>query len=325
MLDTLKIGLTSDVLLTSNALILTATAHADNAPAPVKLAALEQAVSFGALPMSELIKAYGDASFTAADKRQALDRAAQGGGADLNALLYQMVTGASDAASRANYLKADLDLARRQGQYALTAQALLAAERSIEPSLDLLDDAGEIVRALLMAGATDRAYDWYQTIRQSANGDNLKATGVLIDIWPLFPLAQRDTGVPYTDQILDLWWRAEADKTPDEKMARGRLLFSLLESLDYTVPEKFWIDVIDQPLRVNETTPALPVWRSGLRAAAQHHLGETVAATLVGLGNNGLGITSVSAISSIIGQFREVGLSPEADRIAIETAILQGL
>jgi len=48
-------------------------------------------------------------------------------------------------------------------------------------------------------------------------------------------------------------------------------------------------------------------------------------ASLNGLGNAGLTSTSLSALSSIIGQWRAVGLEAEARRLAVAAAILRGL
>jgi hypothetical protein len=206
------------------------------------------------------------------------------------------------------------------------AQLYLDATRSIEPSPEFLPYAGDVVRTLLLGGATDRAAGWYELVRQAASvQQDLTATGTLLDIWPLFHLAARDTGVPYSDQILDLWWQAQVTAVGEERIRRGRLLLSLLEALDYKVPERFWVEMMNSPARVDDRSPSIAHWRAMLRAGAANRLGETLLASLDGLGPQGLATTSLSSLSSVIGIFREIGLEPEADRIAVEAAIMRGL
>jgi hypothetical protein len=329
MLGVLKVPLTAEILLSSNPMVLSAVATAENAGPTVRLEALEQAAGIGAVPVSKLAEAYMAQSFTDAQKAGAMDQANTGGGAELNAMLYQLVGQASDAASRLDSLSAALRLARRQGQFPLMAKLYLDATRSIEPAPEFLPHAGDVVRALLLGGATDRATAWYELVRRAASSpgasQDLAATGALLDIWPLFHLAERDTGVPYSDQILDLWWQAQVTTAGDERMRRGRLLFGLLEALDYTVPEHFWIEVMAEPARVAERAPSVAHWRAMLRASAANRVGETVLASLDALGQQGLTMTSMSALSSVIGAFRQIGLPADADRIAVEAAILQGL
>jgi hypothetical protein len=333
MLGALKVPLTAEILLSSNPMVLSAVATAENAGPVVRLEALEQAAAIGAVPVSKLAEAYMAQQFTDAQKAGAMDQVNAGGGAGLNAMLYQLVGQASDAASRLDYLSAALGLARRQGQFPLMAKLYLDATRSIEPAPEFLPHAGDVVRALLLGGATDRAATWYELVRRAASsqeggqegGQDMAATGTLLDIWPLFHLAERDTGVPYSDQILDLWWQAQVSTVGDERVRRGRLLFGLLEALDYTVPEHFWIEVMAEPVGVAERTPSVAHWRAMLRAAAANRVGETVLASLDALGAQGLTMTSLSTLSSVIGAFRQIGLPAEANRIAVEAAILRGL
>ena len=326
MLATLKVPLTPEILLTSNPMVLSAVATAETAAPAVRLEALEQAAAIGALPVARLAEAYRAQQFTDAQKAGAMDQVEAGTGAELNAMLYQLVGEASDAASRLNYLSAALRLARREGQFPLMAKLYLEATRSIEPAPEFLPHAGDVVRTLLLGGATDRAASWYELVRRAASSQqDLAATGTLLDIWPLFHLAARDTGVPFSDQILDLWWQAQATTVRDERMQRGRLFLGLLEALDYKVPEHFWNEVLAEPARVADRAPSLAHWRAMLRASAGNRVGETVLASLDALGAEGLTMTSLSAISSVIGAFRQIGLPAEADRVAVETAILRGL
>src|SRR5690606_3406531 len=232
MLATLKVPLTPEVLLTSNPMVLSAVATAETAAPGVRLEALEQAAAIGALPVARLAEAYRAQQFTDAQKAGAMDQVEAGTGAELNAMLYQLVGEASDAASRLNYLSAALRLARREGQFPLMAKLYLEATRSIEPAPEFLPHAGDVVRTLLLGGATDRAAAWYELVRRSASSQqDLAATGTLLDIWPLFHLAARDTGVPFSDQILDLWWQAQAPTVRAERVQRGRLFLGLLEAL----------------------------------------------------------------------------------------------
>lgn len=325
MVTALKIPLGADILLTDNPMLLTAVAGSDDAEPPVRLQALEQAAGLGAVPLSRLTKSYEAQTFSDKEKAQALDQVFTNGGARQNALFYQLVSGSQDAATRLKYLSAALGLARRQGQYPLIARLYLDATRSIEPSPDYLASAGEVVRALLINGASDRAFEWYDVVRRAASAENIAATGTLLDIWPLFHLAGRDTGVPYSDQILSLWWQAQITAVGEERIRRGRLLYTLLEAMDYVVPERFWTELITDPMIVSDPSPSLPVWRDMLRATAAGRKGEAVLASLDGLGSQGLANASLAAISSLIGQYRQLGLDKDANRIAVEVAISRGL
>jgi len=327
MLGTLEIPLNAEILLSSSPMLYSAVANAKNAAPTVRLEALEQAAAIGAVPLDRLAQAYASQTFSDDQLAGVMDQLYSGGGAELNAKLYQLVSKSGDAASRLEYLSAAWSLAHRQGQFPLIARLYLDATRSIEPSPEFLQYAGDVVRVLLLGGATDRAASWYELVRRSASGNaqDLTATGTLLNIWPLFHLAERDTGVPFSDQILDLWWQAQVTAEGDERIRRGRLFFSLLEALDYTVPERFWVEVSGSPAATPDRAPSIAHWRALLRAAAADRVGETVLASLDGLGAQGLAMTSLASLSSVIGEYRQVGLIPEANRLAVEAAIMRGL
>jgi hypothetical protein len=83
-------------------------------------------------------------------------------------------------------------------------------------------------------------------------------------------------------------------------------------------------------LAVDRTPPAMPqqnvnLWLDLGEAAEKNRVGETVLLSLVGLNATGLADAEPEWLARVVTALRRVGLKEEAHRLAVETAIANGL
>ncbi len=312
-------------IVEASPLILHAVAVAPTAPLSTRLQAADAAVRIGALDATTLAQIFAAVAFSEGERRDAFLLANADIGAKADALLYQLALEAEDAKARARALAAAWARGRRNGTYLIIARVNLEATRALPPSADLMAQAVDAARALLLAGDTGRALEWYQVIRKKASEGDLDATKGLLDLWPLLQIADPEEQIPWSEEILELWWQGQLILPARERIARGRLLFGLLEALGRTIPDLFWDRVAEGAVAESAPVPNIAIWRSLVAAAQAHRRGETVLLTLLALGEGGVASTSPSILSSTIASLRAIGLENEARALALEAALAHGL
>ena len=127
-----------------------------------------------------------------------------------------------------------------------------------------------------------------------------------------------------THDTLRAWWRTQ-DPNAADALDRARVLFGLFDALDITVPARLWAPVLSGTAPSGTVIPGIGVRTALTRAAADGRRGETVALSLVALGNAGLAANNLFAVELAVRALRKVGLSTDAQRIALEAAVLAGL
>jgi len=194
----------------------------------------------------------------------------------------------------------------------------------IAPTAETLPAAADIARLLLLAGRSEQAAAWYTALRAAASGGDGKATAALVDLWPLMIIGVAGDAVPFSPEILDLWWQNRQTLAEDVRQQQGLALFTLLEAMGFAVPETAWSAVRGDPAVSAEAPPSDPVWNGMIEAAAAGRVGETVLSAIIVCGEGGPAATPPLLMASVVRALKDVGLHADARRLAVEALIARG-
>lgn len=148
----------------------------------------------------------------------------------------------------------------------------------------------------------------------------------VIEMWPLLQLADFDNRLPWSGDVVALWWPGQvALKGAGPAAERAALLYSLFDSLGYEISDGMWDPLLQGPLTVTGYLPSPALSRALAVAAADKRVGETVLLALLSLGDVGPAGADPSTLHAVIRALREIGLSADARRVAIEAALGRGL
>ncbi len=246
MLRAAKQQLPADAVPGARPGILRAQAQAANAAIDLRLAAAEKAEAAGALSTQSLAQIYAGIEFTDDELTNWSGLAQENPTPRTNALLFQVATIESEPVKRAKVLQAAWQRAREEGGFGAMARVTYDAARSLEPSDELMWAAGDIGRALLMAGDSIRARRWFEFVSEVASTPRQPAppiqpriitpeeaakrltTGMLgapkpqspppperpideaaravLELWPLILIADLNSPLAFRPAILDAWW-----------------------------------------------------------------------------------------------------------------------
>lgn len=137
--------------------------------------------------------------------------------------------------------------------------------------------------------------------------------------------------VPVDGARLRAWFEArrQADAQADIQTVsrQAAVFYTLLEATGRRVPAGLWQSLLDRPFAAAADKSGLnPVWTHGIEtASADARLGETVLLATVGAGDAGEQGLSLADAARLIAALRRIGLSTEARRLAVETAMAAGL
>ncbi len=323
MLTSAGLAVPQDLLPVASPLMMQALATMPNLAIEVRVEAAEKAARNGTLPAERLAEIYAAIPVDPAELTSVAILADAEFGVRANAVLYQKLqaTGNTDIAGFGEALKVLQKRAAMFDMSLLQAKVNAQAIAAVEPSAESMRYAREITRSLLMAGRHDRVNDWYNFIRSIATAENIDATEALITLWPLKVVTDAEGMMPWSPEILELWWNSQLSFGFEERRDRASLLYSVLEALGYEVPEVAWNRLAAGDPGVETPQPALPYWRALLRAAEKQRLGETVLLVLISLDNEGLGKVSPVIFGNVIRSLRAVGLDHEARGLALEALI----
>ena len=325
MMRAAGLPLPADVVDKAPPAALNAIALGPNAALDLRLDAAERAAAAGVLSGKLLNEIYGAVSFESAMLDAPLTRADGIWGTKGRALLMRSAIGQAVPAARAEALQEAFNLARKKGGWRVTAVAAQPVLLSMTPTPDLAWFAGAAGRALISVGEFDTARQWIamglKQAREEAGGK--PGPGAL---WPLGILIGAEEAGSVTPEALHGWWRAHAEAAGPDAAPAARALFGLLDALDIAVPFSLWAPVFEPAPPDNATTaPGLAMRIALGRAAAAERRGESVALSLVALGNAGPAPTNLLAVDMAIRALRKVGLAVEAQRMALEAAVAAGL
>lgn len=177
-----------------------------------------------------------------------------------------------------------------------------------------------VIRAALLSGDTSMAADTFTAIRSNVAGANEAADAALMSSWPLMSARDIVSAPVVTPERLQAWWALQADK--EERFAHAGLLYAVLEALGHQVPDELWFALDAGPVRMDGAQVSIGPWRSFLRAArSDDKAGALVAAfRLMERGD-----IPATLAGSLVGTMKDLGFTVEANQLAAEILVLQGL
>lgn len=275
---------------------------------------------FGLASLAKNLKA---TSFDADALDSALDVAPTLPAPKAQALLYQVVR----KENQLNVIKTEamalaLEIAAQNQQTFSISRLYQPQIANLSQSIDLLWFAPVAFRTQLNAGNWGNAKEWYLMLRNAAFTDP-QAAQSFAAVRPLAVLAGFDVAKESVHQALDNWWQAQSDSALKfEKAAR---LYSMIDGLGQSVPDVRWLDVMNGPALVENSTPKPGLWIKLNKAALAGRTGEVVALSLNAIGYNAPAKMDPTFLRDLLFAYRAVGLENEARIIAVETALRAGL
>ncbi len=288
-----------------------------------RVRAAAQSYSLASFPVEKLIPLYNTMNFSDDEYENAIEIARVDETYMGDILLYKSAAKQIDMQKKAEILKVIWE--RAIGTRDLPRAALLNAKtvRSLEPREDLLFHAHHITRALMLIGDYKKAQEWFNFVRSAAYNGHVDGTRALIDIWPMMIISNQDSDIPWTKEILDLWWNGQMVLSPEKRLEKASLFYSVAEALGYLVAEEKWQKLVGPLNQENSRPIPVAVWRELIKSVAAGKKGETLLLSLIASnGTNrilgGISDLDPTGASAIIRAFRAVGLEEDAHKLALE-------
>ncbi|MCC3861813.1 hypothetical protein [Pseudemcibacter aquimaris] len=321
MLSMLDQTIDAQLIENSSALIISAMVINPNVNQENRFQAAIKSNLSGGLSLETLKSIYDGQEFSEIEYQNAVRMAEFDDRPLADVLLYQAAERQMNDFERVAILdviwnKAALnnDMSRKA---ALNAEAL----KSIVPSSRLTGYAHQITRGLLLAGEADRAYEWYEFVRRLAVRGDAEATTALINIWPLAVLSGDINEVPWSADILDLWWNGQMVLSPENREGRATLFYSVAEALGHSVGDAKWQELISNNSLEGTRPISLGVWREMVRAVGENKPAEAIILSLIAMGEDGPGKLDAAGVSTVIRLLRSFGLEQEARAVALEALV----
>ncbi len=294
-------------------MMLTSMARWQGLTLETKLKVADQALSQGILEERFLKNLVGAYTFEAADKEIAHLLDYESWGVKGDALFYALAKEAGDAEAAISAIQEGWSRARMGGRAPFIAGLYLDAILDIPPSPAFVAFAPDAVRIALLNDRWDLARDWYAIARNTASSGDAEATRMLVEMWPLMVTMDKAREIPYSPQILRLWRRGVELLPGDEQLARALLLYSVLEVLNYPVPE----DLKSEGVFARSVS-------SGANFIGGPSLGETLLRVLGSFGASGPEVVAPTVLADIMKTLIDTGLDNDARHLALETLIARG-
>ena len=238
------------------------------------------------------------------------------------ALARQMANRDNPLDDRMQAFKLAADRAARNNTTAGLAELHLSLIADIVPSGKMLPYAAAIGRLSLLTGNYDLASRWFSLARSLPQGSDSASDRSLLSLWPLMVVAGHDNDIPkVTETSLWIWWSALGDD--ESRFDKANRLFSVLEGLSYTVPEKAWGWLEAGPSAVSGKAIAPAHWRRFLIAAAQGQQ-TNFQLSLLPLFENDEAVEP-ALLGSVIGSLNVRGERKLARSLALESLLHAGL
>ena len=241
--------------------------------------------------------------------------------------LYREATGTSEDLEKARIVGDLWTAGEQDGSYLVASKLALPLLLRITPAN--LGDQFELdaLRFLLLAKDTVNAAAWERAVRRGAlrgtveERESARKRIARADAYMLI------SGAPGIARWNSASFDAAAFLHGEESEGSENvgLLLSILEVLGEPVPDSLWSATLDLG-QVPRSGLSNMVTEKNLEIAAKAGLvGETVALSLVALGEEGPAAVSTKTLTAVLSALKLVGLEEEARQLALEAAILRDL
>ncbi|WP_339861455.1 hypothetical protein [Paremcibacter congregatus] len=317
LLSVLEQPIDTKLFAEASPVVLYALASNVNVPKEERFLAAAESYRRGTYPVDKLTAHYNSLRFSAEEYENAISIARGDDSALGDALLYQAAAKQINDQYKAEMLREIWNRAVQSQDMARVARLNARTVNSLAPSDALLQHAHHISRGLLLAGNDAKAQAWFDFVRTEAYNGNSDATRALMDIWPMLILSGEKDGIPWSREILDLWWNGQMVLSPDQRAEKAGLFYSIAEALGFNVPEELWQELTG-PLTMQAKPLPVALWRRLIAAAAEKRTGEVVLLGLMAAGENDPWHLDPTGVSALIRALRSVGLEKEARQLGLE-------
>lgn len=238
-----------------------------------------------------------------------------------DALLYQAAAKQENDIIKAEILNVIWERALENDDLPRKAALNIETLRSLRPSAALINHAHHITRGLLLGGDIEGALSWYNFARRFAVNGDAEATRALINIWPLVILASEKGDIPWSNDILNLWWNGQMVLSPENRDGKAALFYALAEAFQNEVADDKWAELITENRMTNVDAIPLGVWRDMIKSVGENKPAQAITLSLIAMGKGGPGSLDASGISSVVRLLRSFGFEQDARRVAIEALV----
>jgi hypothetical protein len=325
MFQQAKLRLPKDVVKTDSPTVLRMVALSQNADDAVRLQAAERAAVLGSLTPAKLGEIYTNMEFPAADIERALSIAEKDRSPRSRALLYRAALAQKVDTARSAVLRKALESGRRAGLTPLTVRLYRPIIEKLPATGVLAWIAGETTRALLTAGAAEAARPWLLLIRQRALRDD-EMRRVRDGLWGFAVLAREAGAAANELAAMDAWFASLQETDAKSAAAKAGLALSLMQAVGVFPPEGYHERILALPPGKARGSVAPPgVLQALSSAASRRRRGEAVALALIALGGTKLEDAGVQVLHEVVKGLASVGLTKEAQALALEAASAAGM
>lgn len=325
MLRQAELRLPDDVVNADSPIVLRLVALSANADEAVRLQAAERAATLGSLTPAKLGEIYTGMSFPAADIERALSIAETEQSPRARALLYRAAQMQKVATAKAAVLRKAFESARAAGLMALTVRLYRPMIETLPATGVLAWFAGDAIRALLSTGAVEAARPWLHLIRQRALRED-EMRRVRDGLWAYAVLAREAGSTANEPAAMGAWFASLQETDAKTAAAKAGLALSLMNAVGVYPPEGYHERILAMPPGKGRASNAPPgVLQALANAASRRRRGETVALALIALGGATPGDTGALLLGEVVKGLTSVGLTKEAQTLALEAASAAGL
>lgn len=321
MLSLLDQPIDAQIIENSSPLILSAIVINPNIQAENRFQAAIKSNQSGGVATDVLKSIYDLQEFSQMEYQNAVRMAEFDERPLADVLLFQSAARQATDIDKAEILEAIWKRAALNNDMSRKAQLNSETLKSINPAPRMINHAHHISRGLLLAGEYERAREWYDFVRRSAVGGNADATRALINIWPLFVLTDESNSVPWSEDILDLWWNGQMVLSPENRDGRATLFYVMAEASGHRVSEEKWAELVSNNQLENATSISYGVWREMIRAVGENKPAEAIILSLIAMGDEGPGRLDPSGIGTVVRILRSFGLEREARAVILEALV----
>lgn len=319
LLSVLEQPIDAGMFADAPALVLYALSGNANVSKEDRLMAAAQSYRGATFSVDRIRPLYGSVGFSGDEYENAIAIAGVDETVMGDVLLFQSAAKQINDLQKAEILKAIWERAATNRDLPRAARLNIRTVRSLDPADNLLFHAHHIARALILAGDFRKARKWYAFVRNAAYNGHVDATRALVDIWPMMILSGSENDIPWSKEILDLWWNGQMILSPEQRQEKAALFYSVAEALGHRVPENMWQELVGPVNSENSHPIPVALWRDMIKAAGEKKLGETLLLCLLaGNGDGGVSGLDPTGASAVIRAFRSVGLEGEAHSLALE-------
>lgn len=332
----------AEIVQSGQASVLRAVALSPNADLDTRLIAAERAQRIGALSGQEIIDIYLKIPFTKEELSGPITAAEEAWSPRTRALLLRAAASQSVPLAKAEVLRRAWELGRERDGYDEIAGASVSIVSGIEPATELIWFARDAARVLYRSGQIERAGAWYTIAAADAQRID-EAREAEADLWPFAVLAagvgepvgtgvasevsedRQPASVPFSVDRVRKWFDTRRQADPQKARPQAIAFFTLMEATGRKLPPDLWQAVLDGPF--SSPVRALnPAWDQRLQMASLGgRTGESVLLTLVGAADSVDGAFVLADSVRAVNALRRLGLTEEANRLAVEAAMAAGL